>query len=1632
MAKTTKKKNRKLRKQIRKTVGALLMVSAITVAAIPVQDVSANPNDTTEKTIKVTVMSEHPTIGNGDDTEDKIINSNYWSSIPYAKDRKVPEGVKNLEQIVYTSGDGLFQFVYIRPTTSKPNKVAMILGYDKGRNLPDSSLTIPDQLEAYKKYSDNVTKEGYCLVSKLDEFLHYAVMEHKLDNGYYLYDVINYANPDTGAIEAKQVHENDTYLKEDGTRVYRVPNGTDENGQTKYIDYGLKPVEEPVYYPCYYNTQSTWGDMRDEELYYRDEDGNYIQAGDDTDHWKIKADVAYIGAETIKDDGNGGWVLDGYITKPGEGVFANSTNMTNLTIGQNMLGISDFAFYNCGTLSSITLANGLTTIGNGAFAECRNLQNFNIATNALIQAIGKDAFYNCRSLKSFTVPIGIEALGDNCFENCTGLQNINFLGDGSNQMYLQVLGNHLFKGCSSLAEVEFPETYKEKDLDIDMFQGCTSLQRIIIHNDDIDFNDKHSQDSENYPNCTYKWEDFRKELPASFYFQGPLNSAIRDTANNNSVTYKYPDQELYEKIEKAHSVNDTDPDAKSAQVIYRVDKAGDLVYFGKLQGSDDPDILEIPETIGAFSIKRIAEGSFNNNCFLKKVTIPASVTEIGANAFKGCHALRSVEFTDASTITSIGADAFKTQDAVCEHADSLYPAADAEEPELYFVGAMLNGNNEDTEPFKYAMNGSSKISHDNSPDIWITCHSGWPTNLEVQYNEGEAQLVGYPRYDQLDDEWVNRLPYVTEGSSEATVYKEMVIHVKNYMDSPETTSLTPEEQLLLASVRNVAIPASVDSIRPGLFSGVNSEGEEVDKDGKPVTGGSIGIGPDTKIQSVLINGVDELDSYAFKGCEGLIQADVIGSSFIDDYAFEDCNNLGTVTLGTNLKDTGKRPFKECDGLTGINCLAPSDFTYSNGILFRQTGSGLEIVECLENRGKVGGTGSYNVGPDELSGVSSMKEEAFEDCADIAQVDMSKTTVNTIPKACFKGMELNSITLPSTLKVIEKEAFQDRNSKRMVVYYKGDPIRIEEDAFNNNDANDREDDKQNLVIFQCQEGSNADFYATAYPYINSSDDEVYQEWTVIFYNLPDYPSMSNPVMLDKQTVRSGEDAVPPADPTCNDPNLSFTGWSEYTNIQKDTDVYAIYGSPEYTVTFVDGYTGDTLKTEKVKYGGTATPPAEEELPEHPGQMFMGWDKPYYDIKADTMIIARYVDASGDVNRHEVSFYITDDAKEAWWTTYASDGEVIMAPMPPEREGYTFVKWLWAPAASATGVKQDTSVYAQWTVGGSGSNPSASPGSNGGNNNNNGNNNNSGSAKATASPSPTATPNPEDSIKKYTVSVSGGSGSGSYPAGAVVAINAYDMGEGQNFDKWTSSTAGVGFASPNATSTTFTMPASNVAITATYKTGRGSSSNGAASNGGGTAASNNNGGNNGTVVDVNRPGISNTNLAGATVSGSTDNFIVKVTEDPNATDAVVAALQAKYGDISRFKYLPMDISLYDSTGRIKIADTSGITVNLTLPLPDDLAQYAGNNRVAAVSNGALEDLNARFTTVDGVPCVNFTATHFSPYVIYVDTANLTEATIDATPKTGDPIHPKWFLALGLACISLILFFKRDKVVINTKAA
>ena len=166
--------------------------------------------------------------------------------------------------------------------------------------------------------------------------------------------------------------------------------------------------------------------------------------------------------------------------------------------------------------------------------------------------------------------------------------------------------------------------------------------------------------------------------------------------------------------------------------------------------------------------------------------------------------------------------------------------------------------------------------------------------------------------------------------------------------------------------------------------------------------------------------------------------------------------------------------------------------------------------------------------------------------------------------------------------------------------------------------------------------------------------------------------------------------------------------------------------------------------------------------------------------------------------------------------------------------------------------------------------------------------------------------------------------------------------------------------------------------------------------------------------------------ATVNGSSDNYVIKITETQEANESANTALLAAFGSLDPIRYLPFDISLYDSTGTNKISPIpAGVTISITMPIPDDLAIYGGNAKIASTAGGTLEKIQPRFTVINGVPCMNYEVTHLSPYVAYVDTANLTATGIqDATPQTGDILHPKWFLVIGLAAVSVVLFLKRDK--------
>ncbi|MCD7725026.1 MAG: leucine-rich repeat protein [Clostridiales bacterium] len=460
---------------------------------------------------------------------------------------------------------------------------------------------------------------------------------------------------------------------------------------------------------------------------------------------------------------------------------------------------------------------------------------------------------------------------------------------------------------------------------------------------------------------------------------------------------------------------------------------------------------------------------------------------------------------------------------------------------------------------------------------------------------------------------------------------------------------------------------------------------------------------------------------------------------------------------------------------------------------------------------------------------------------------------------------------------------------------------------------------------------------------------------------------------------------------------------------------------WTVMFLDAEGQQAADTQYVEDGAYADDP-DVDL-DTDTWTFTGWlgtnntlitDKIY----ENTIFIAQGYSTSGMVNgKYVVEFYDGIDGSQIGSTQYIEPGEDAIAPQAATHTGYTFSKW----SDTYTNIQSNKTIMALYTAtSGSSSTTTTTTSSS--------SSATSSTTSSSTSSSTSSTSSETSSTEQYVVTVINGSGSGSYAAGTTVIITANTPASGQVFSKWTTDSTGVTLASVSLSPTTFTMPSNNVTITAEFtdstasSTAAGTTSTGTATTSTGTGTDSGN-----TRVDITKPGISNKDLATANVNGSTDNFVIKISETDEATQAVAAALTNKYESLENILYYAMDITLWDSTGTYQLteAQTEGLTVDITIPIPDALVAYGGNNMAGAVINdNQLENLNENFTTINGVPCIRFTATHFSPYTIYVDTGNLTEGMLDVTPQTGDPIHPKWFLSIGLACLSIILFMKKDK--------
>lgn len=1623
MTKGTKKTNRRLKKTVRKTLGTLFLISAIVVAAIPTEGLQAEED--------AVAQAAHSHVDTHTGAEYKVsIRRNAaekqsdllaGSGIP-TMDTLIPE--LPADTTIYTTGtsntDGSnYQFAYIQDGNDWS---AIILGYNKNNTLPNNALTIPNTVDAYIQPTGNLgSGNGYVAANRLGKPLYYeATTTHTRevdDTSKPILDDLGQVVKDPVTDKILYEKKTETYLTGEMKPCYATDN------TWKSMD----PLTKFFYYEDGKTANTVWGAINEADNQPATYE-NYANALDTDHQWITNGKVRYIGNQyldsTHNDDSNTySWSIGGYITQDNasKGIFAQAGNIGTLIIGKDLIGIGNYAFYECTGLNSISFGNGIKVIGNYSFAGCGSLRDVAIPDLCSLGQIGDHAFYSCTNLTKFTLPINVSYVGDYAFAECRFLSDFvmcNY-GDANDRSNLTELGWNVFENCETLSSLTFPANYNEA-VDISLVKGCKNLRYITARSKKMTFTEKINGE-------VYCFDCFKEMLSGdpvngTFYFEGRDDSTLHTFTRDNCFAFSYidynSDTTQYEKKDKYElTVQDPKVVGEEGRSTYVVNSNNELISSTIGTGVEQ---LDIPDPIGPYHIYRIGANRFANNCNLKMVSLPASVVSVGDNAFKGCHNLATVIFNNSSV--EIGTDAFKTQDYTgAAHRINCPGKVEVDSDnspkvKLTFVGEVSPSST----PYLYAMSEDGRYNNGSQVKTYVRYCSGWPTNLVVQYNEekGASELIDFPAFSQLSD-FTNKTdyPYLTDSQREAA---------KTALDKyTNSQNLTEDQQQFIDSALNVVIPEGIQAIKDGLFVAKEEADAASLKEDKTVTiygldaievndfRSADGTKAAAHLKGINILGnTASIAANAFEGCEKLETVNITGNmSSIGDYVFKNCPALNDVTLSGTINSLGLIPFTGCDKLSNVSFLGNDYFSCDNSIIYGMSGGAkARIIECLEGR-----TSKY-VKPSELAGVTSIAPRAFQGCDALREIDLTESEITTVPEYAFADTtEMRTIKLPTTCTTIEDYAFQKSGMERLEASQYLNLIgqhAFDELLKANPDPKD--------VVICSPENSYLYNYAQLKGFTVDTTPLV-EYFTVNFRDWNEELGSYALVPDAEQRVKGGEAATPPT--PAGKSGEVFQYWDpDPSEITADVTITAMYSKEDpdankLTVTFQD-WDGTVIKKIKVSSGGSI---ADADLPNtsnlvRDGYIFIGWDRPLTNITESFTTMAQYKALSED---DIVVRYINSVTKEVFYQTTIKKGTVAPSIQTPTVSGYTFKEWL---PDIATAITENTDFYAVYEASGSNNGGTASPGT---------------STSPGASTSPGGNNNNGTTAKMYTLTVKNGSGSGSYVAGSQPIIVANDPAKNQQFSSWSIDPANTKIASKVLSATVITMPEANVTVTANYtaKSGSGNKTNTSTGSGNSTNSNSNrrpsstttgtvSGGRTTVVIDKN--GLSNTGVVSATVNGSSDNFVIKITESAAASEEVVKALMAEYGsDISAIKYFPMDISLYDSTGNTKITDTTGLSISITLPLPDSLITYAGNNKVAGVVNSKLDKLSPKFSTISGVSCVTFTAEHFSPYVIYVDTNNLTAGTIaDSTPKTGDGIHPKWFLSMGLACISVVLFMKKDK--------
>ena len=175
-------------------------------------------------------------------------------------------------------------------------------------------------------------------------------------------------------------------------------------------------------------------------------------------------------------------------------MYVNNSQVTDLTIPNDITTLKSYTFYNAGTITSVTIPSTVTSIngmhtfgysglrnvtvpssvtswnGSNTFASCESLTDATLNNSG---AVGLYAFAYCSSLTGVTFGDNITEINYNAFEGCISLTGVTF-GDN-----ITAINSWAFDNCTSLTSMTF-ESPTPPTIDSASFQGVPTTCKFYV------------------------------------------------------------------------------------------------------------------------------------------------------------------------------------------------------------------------------------------------------------------------------------------------------------------------------------------------------------------------------------------------------------------------------------------------------------------------------------------------------------------------------------------------------------------------------------------------------------------------------------------------------------------------------------------------------------------------------------------------------------------------------------------------------------------------------------------------------------------------------------------------------------------------------------------------------------------------------------------------------------------------------------------------------------------------------------------------------------------------------------------------------------------------------------------------